>query len=221
MNPFKPTKIEWITFFSFIPVMGIALNYLLFGERFNSREILLKALPLILVMGLILWYLHIVTMHVLRIKLPEFRQTILRITLLVIVHAGLVAATMVLVFYGFSAVHYMGYKLDLHNLGLSVLLGVIITLIGTALWEGEYIFTKWKESLAEKEFLEQLQLQNEFESLKEEIPALEKEKKLLEVKMNNGAMSFEKLQEAAQRVNEIIVLIDKKEMRWLELSERE
>ena len=39
--------------------------------------------------------------------------------------------------------------------------------------------------------------------------------------MNNGAMDFEKLQEAAERVNEIIVLLDKKEMRWLELSERE
>jgi len=61
---------------------------------------------------------------------------------------------------------------------------------------------------------------NEFEALEKEIPALEKEKKLLEVKMNNGAMSFAKLQEMAERVNEIIVLLDKKEMRWLELSER-
>jgi len=65
-----------------------------------------------------------------------------------------------------------------------------------------------------------LKEKNEFEALEKEIPALEKEKKLLEVKMNNGAMNFEKLQEAAERVNEIIVLLDKKEMRWLELSER-
>jgi ATP-binding cassette subfamily F protein uup len=62
---------------------------------------------------------------------------------------------------------------------------------------------------------------NEFEALQKEIPALETEKKLLEVKMNNGAMNFEKLQEAAERVNEIILLLDKKEMRWLELSEKE
>ncbi|MEO6220948.1 MAG: hypothetical protein ABIO81_11005 [Ginsengibacter sp.] len=39
--------------------------------------------------------------------------------------------------------------------------------------------------------------------------------------MNNGAMDFEKLQESAERVNEIIVLLDQKEMRWLELSEKE
>lgn len=62
---------------------------------------------------------------------------------------------------------------------------------------------------------------NEFESLEKEIPALEKEKKVLEAKMNNGTMDFQKLQDAAERINEIMVLLDKKEMRWLELSERE
>ena len=61
---------------------------------------------------------------------------------------------------------------------------------------------------------------HEFDLLEKEIPALEKEKQLLEVKMNNGSLSFEKLQEAAERVSDIIVLLDKKEMRWLELSEK-
>ncbi len=60
----------------------------------------------------------------------------------------------------------------------------------------------------------------EFDLLEKDIPALEKEKELLQVKMNNGSMDFEKLQTAAERVSEIIVLLDKKEMRWLELSER-
>jgi ATP-binding cassette subfamily F protein uup len=61
---------------------------------------------------------------------------------------------------------------------------------------------------------------HEFELLEKEIPALEKEKELLEVKMNNGSLDFEKLQATAERISEIIVLLDKKEMRWLELSEK-
>ncbi|MGH2563327.1 MAG: ATP-binding cassette domain-containing protein, partial [Ginsengibacter sp.] len=61
----------------------------------------------------------------------------------------------------------------------------------------------------------------EFETLEKEISSLEKEKELLEVKMNNGSMGFEKLQESAQRVSDIIILLNKKEMRWLELSEKE
>ncbi|HSV11555.1 MAG TPA: ABC-F family ATP-binding cassette domain-containing protein [Hanamia sp.] len=60
----------------------------------------------------------------------------------------------------------------------------------------------------------------EFEKLEKEIAELEKEKNLLEVKLNNGSMDFEKLQETSERISEIIVLLDKKEMRWLELSER-
>jgi ABC transport system ATP-binding/permease protein len=60
----------------------------------------------------------------------------------------------------------------------------------------------------------------EFDKLGKEIADLEKEKKLLEVKLNNGSMAFEKLQEASERISEIIVLLDHKELRWLELSER-
>jgi ATP-binding cassette subfamily F protein uup len=60
----------------------------------------------------------------------------------------------------------------------------------------------------------------EFENLEKEIAKLEKEKKLLEVKLSNGSNEFEKLQETAERISDIIVLLDKKEMRWLELSEK-
>jgi ATP-binding cassette subfamily F protein uup len=60
----------------------------------------------------------------------------------------------------------------------------------------------------------------EFEKLEKELADLEKEKKLLEVKLNNGSMEFEQLQKTSERISEIIVLVDKKEMRWLELSER-
>jgi len=64
----------------------------------------------------------------------------------------------------------------------------------------------------------------EFEKLEKEIKELEKEKKILEVKLNNSPsgdrMDFEKLQQTSERLNSIIVLLDKKEMRWLELSEK-
>ncbi len=61
---------------------------------------------------------------------------------------------------------------------------------------------------------------HEFEKLEKEIPELEKEKKLLEVKLNNGSSDFEKLQAISEKISDIIVTIDKKESRWLELSER-
>ena len=60
----------------------------------------------------------------------------------------------------------------------------------------------------------------EFETIEKEMPALQKEKALLEEKMNSGNLNFEDLQKAAARIGEIVNLLDEKEMRWLELSER-
>src|SRR5450759_3711064 len=61
---------------------------------------------------------------------------------------------------------------------------------------------------------------HEFEKLEQEMPSLQKEKVSFEEKMNLGTMNFDELQKAAERINEIIKLLDEKEMRWLEFSER-
>ena len=58
----------------------------------------------------------------------------------------------------------------------------------------------------------------ELENLDKEIPALQKEKQTLELKMSES-LPYEELQKAGDRVSEIIALLDAKEMRWLELSE--
>ncbi|MGB3074465.1 MAG: ABC transporter C-terminal domain-containing protein [Chitinophagales bacterium] len=52
------------------------------------------------------------------------------------------------------------------------------------------------------------------------MPELQREKTLLEEKMNNGSMAYDELQKAAQRISTIVNLLDEKELRWLELSER-
>ncbi len=60
----------------------------------------------------------------------------------------------------------------------------------------------------------------EFEQLEKEIPELQKEKTTLEEKMNAGGIDYDALQKAAERISVIVLLLDEKEMRWLELSER-
>ncbi len=60
----------------------------------------------------------------------------------------------------------------------------------------------------------------EFEQLEKELPDLETEKRQLEQKMNVGTLPFNELQQYSNRVQEILALLEQKEMRWLELSER-
>lgn len=60
--------------------------------------------------------------------------------------------------------------------------------------------------------------QKELEAIEMELPALEEEKKALEAQMSSGTLPYEKLQSASERIRELIDMIDKKEMRWLELQ---
>ncbi len=59
----------------------------------------------------------------------------------------------------------------------------------------------------------------ELETLEKEMPELQKEKVALEQKMSTP-LSYEALQKSADRISQLIQLLDEKEMRWLELSER-
>ena len=59
----------------------------------------------------------------------------------------------------------------------------------------------------------------EFELLEIEMAALNKEKLLITEKLGSANLPFEELQKNSQRIVEITNLLDKKELRWLELSE--
>lgn len=68
-----------------------------------------------------------------------------------------------------------------------------------------------KLSFKEKEELKQLEI---------DLPKLEAEKAEIEEAMSSGTLSNEELMTKGQRMQEVIDLLDEKEMRWLELSEK-
>jgi ABC transport system ATP-binding/permease protein len=59
----------------------------------------------------------------------------------------------------------------------------------------------------------------EFEELEKEIEKLNQEKRELEETMNSGTLSNNEFREKSNRYSELLIIIDQKEMRWLELSE--
>ena len=61
----------------------------------------------------------------------------------------------------------------------------------------------------------------EFESLAGEIADLDKEKREIEEMLNSGNLGVEELTQKSQRISEVLALLDEKEMRWLELSEKQ
>lgn len=59
----------------------------------------------------------------------------------------------------------------------------------------------------------------EFEELEKEIAQLEEEKKELETLLCSGSLSTDDMLKKSNRIGEIIEALDRKELRWLELSE--
>jgi ATP-binding cassette subfamily F protein uup len=60
----------------------------------------------------------------------------------------------------------------------------------------------------------------ELETLDKDIPALEAEQKVLEQAFSTGTLSSDELLSKSQRISQIIEELDKKTIRWMELSER-
>ena len=59
----------------------------------------------------------------------------------------------------------------------------------------------------------------EFETLEKEIADLNKEKDTISAKLGSAELAFNEIQKLSARIGEITALIDRKELRWLELSE--
>lgn len=61
--------------------------------------------------------------------------------------------------------------------------------------------------------------QRELESIERELSELGEERKALEDELNAGEADYNRLTDISKRIEQIIALIDQKEMRWLELNE--
>jgi ATP-binding cassette subfamily F protein uup len=60
----------------------------------------------------------------------------------------------------------------------------------------------------------------ELELIESEIRKFEKEKGMIEKEIVNGNMTSEELRKKSERFSEILKVLDEKELRWLELSEK-
>ena len=60
--------------------------------------------------------------------------------------------------------------------------------------------------------------QRELEQLEVDLATLSEERATLENEISSGTLPYERLSEVSKRIEELIALIDEKEMRWLELS---
>lgn len=170
MKMIKPAKAEWRGYFVIIPLLAFLMNGVLFGQRvLSDNQILFVSVPVVFFLASISWWCRSFIMHLLRQRFPLFAQTAKRLILLAFTHIVLVTLSIIIIFTGYDYLGLFGYQFEWHQFTTGMVLALTITLISTTFWETDYTFRKWKESLAEKEQLEQLTIRHEFETLKSQV----------------------------------------------------
>jgi LytS/YehU family sensor histidine kinase len=77
--------------------------------------------------------------------------------------------SILLILFVFHWFNILGYQLERNDLFYGYLAGLGVNIIFESLWEVIYIIDKFKEVAAEKEMIEQMHLQQEFDNLKQKV----------------------------------------------------
>ena len=166
----KPTKLQVYTFIASMPIIDFVLNYIMFDERiFSDINIWLISFPIIFVIGIGSWYTHTIISSAVNRRYPTLQQTRLRLVILSVSIIPFMSACVTVIFFLYDALGILNYKLTIEDLKLGLLVGFCVNLIFETLYQGDYVFEKYKESVEEKEVLQQLSMEQEFDTLKSQV----------------------------------------------------
>lgn len=170
MRKHKPTKLQVYTFIASMPIIDFILNYLMFDDRmFSDFSIWLISFPIIYIIGIGSWYMHTVISSVINRKYPDLQQTRLRILILSLSIIPFMSASVTLIFIIYDSFALLGYQLTYEDLKLGLVVGFCVNLIFETLYQADYVLEKYKESVEEKEMLQQLSMEQEFDTLKSQV----------------------------------------------------
>ena len=170
MKKHKPTKLQVYTFIASMPIIDFVLNYIMFDDRmFSDLSIWLISFPIIYVIGAGSWFMHTVISSIVNKKYPELHQTRLRIVILSLSIIPFMSASVTVIFLIYDTFSILGYRLTSDDLKLGLVVGFCVNLIFETLYQGDYVLEKYKESVQEKEMLQQLSMEQEFDTLKSQV----------------------------------------------------
>jgi two-component system, LytTR family, sensor kinase len=170
MKFFKPSKFKLQSFLLSMPLIDVVLNLIIYKGRFwTDIRVWLISFPLLFIMGMGSWYAHTAYEDFIEKKFPELNQSNQRVFWKAMVIFFIMGPSILIIFFTYHHFQILGYRLEQTDMIKGVLLGVAVNLIFETLYEGEYVLSKYKENTTEKETLQLLAEQNEFETLKNQV----------------------------------------------------
>jgi hypothetical protein len=166
MVRYKPSFLEWLTLLVMFPIIITTAGYQLYGKRyFAETDVYAVSTLIIAAISISFWYLYFSMIQHLAGYFTTLSDIWKRVIALIMLDIVVVKVNMAVVFYGFDALGIFGYQFNQDHFVFCSIIGIIVTVIGITLCETDYIFKRWKESLALKEIAEMQFHEQEFENL--------------------------------------------------------
>lgn len=170
MRLFKPPRLQTLSFLFSMPLIDLAVHHILFKERlWEDWRIWVFSYPLIFLIGTLSWYSHISYDHVVEKKYPGLNQSMQRILLKTLVVVIIMPPSILLILFVYDRFSIFDYKWSEKDMWMGLILGWCVNLIFETLYEMDYMLTKYRESVQEKESLRQLSEKQEFDTLKGQV----------------------------------------------------
>ena len=166
----KPSKVEVYSFFIPMPFIALALNSIMYGQKvYADARIWFISFPLLYVIGIASWYLNVIYNRFAENRFPSLSESSKRIVTKSLVYLFVMSPSILLIFFLYDQLHILDYSMHVTDIKWGLILGISVNLVFIGLWEAIYIINKYKESLAEKEMMEKMGTEQEFENLKSQV----------------------------------------------------
>ncbi|HVU56770.1 MAG TPA: histidine kinase [Puia sp.] len=166
----RPSRVHTVSFWISMPVITLTWNAILYPGRFlTDWRVWAVSWPLIYGIGIVSWFFHVQYDSVIRRKFPSLKLTGRRIFFKALVNLVVMTPSVLFIFYVYDCFHILGYHLRGTDLKWGYLIGLSINLLFETLWEVLYLLDKYRENLSERELLEKMNMDYEFENLKGQV----------------------------------------------------
>ncbi len=166
----KYTKLQLYSFVASMPIISVLLNFIMFDERiFADWKIWLFSIPLIFLLGACSWRGHTYIGNYIKNRFPELRHTRKRLMILAFYIIPFMSFSVTVIFFLYDWLHILGYQLNSTDLKMGLLVGFCVNLIFETLYEADFVLEKYKESVEERQNMQQLSMHHEFDTLKNQV----------------------------------------------------
>ncbi|MBC7868544.1 MAG: histidine kinase [Gloeobacteraceae cyanobacterium ES-bin-316] len=170
MKLIKPPRLELISFLYSMPLIGVVLNLIMYKQKFwTDKNVWLVSFPLIFAIGILSWYGHVLYANAIETRYPTIHQSRQRIFWKAMVNIFVMSPSVLFIFFVYDYFQVLGYEMQRIDLAKGLFVGLSVNLVFDTLYEADYAFNRYKEAVAEKETLQELSLQEEFNVLKNQV----------------------------------------------------